>query len=88
MDVRRTLWRFAALPLGWSLSPYYFCTHVTVMMRHLRQPDFATAYFRSPRPPYRRLCSRKTRGVCLLPFVDGFPFLAATEAQALRACVR
>eukprot|EP00873_Tetraselmis_striata_P001287 jgi/Tetstr1/421551/TSEL_012497.t1 len=32
INVRGTLWRFAALPMGWSLSPYYFCTLMAVML--------------------------------------------------------
>eukprot|EP00873_Tetraselmis_striata_P027166 jgi/Tetstr1/447430/TSEL_003690.t1 len=33
INVRGTLWRFAALPMGWSLSPYYFCTLMPVMLQ-------------------------------------------------------
>eukprot|EP00873_Tetraselmis_striata_P039065 jgi/Tetstr1/459329/TSEL_004724.t1 len=32
INVRGTLWRSAALPMGWSLSPYYFCILVNVML--------------------------------------------------------
>eukprot|EP00873_Tetraselmis_striata_P022283 jgi/Tetstr1/442547/TSEL_030645.t1 len=34
--------RLAGLPMGWSLSPYYFCSSLTTAFnRHLRRPDFA-----------------------------------------------
>eukprot|EP00873_Tetraselmis_striata_P046206 jgi/Tetstr1/466470/TSEL_000979.t1 len=78
-----TLWRFAALPMGWSLSPYYFCTLMAVMVRYLRQPGFAT-YSSYGRPFRRRLRHRKARGVCLLPFIDDFMFLAPSRQLALR----
>eukprot|EP00873_Tetraselmis_striata_P039282 jgi/Tetstr1/459546/TSEL_004911.t1 len=83
INVRGTLWRFAALPMGWSLSPYYFCTLIAVMVRYLRQPDFAT-YSNYGRPFRRRLRRRKARGVCLLPFIDDFLFLAPSRQLALR----
>eukprot|EP00873_Tetraselmis_striata_P026254 jgi/Tetstr1/446518/TSEL_034044.t1 len=83
INVRGTLWRFAALPMGWSLSPYYFCTLMAVMVRYLRQPDFAT-YSSYGRPFRRRLRRRKARGVCLLPFIDDFLFLAPSRPLALR----
>lgn len=83
VDVRGAVWRFAALPMGWYLSPYYLCALVAMMVRYLRKPDFAI-YFRLTKPPRRRLRSRKTRGVCLLTFVDDFLFLVPTEAHALR----
>eukprot|EP00873_Tetraselmis_striata_P007746 jgi/Tetstr1/428010/TSEL_018083.t1 len=83
INVRGTLWRFAALPMGWSLSPYYFCTLMAVMVRYLRQPDIAT-YSSYGRPFRRRLRRRKARGVCLLPFIDDFLFLASSRQPALR----
>eukprot|EP00873_Tetraselmis_striata_P044967 jgi/Tetstr1/465231/TSEL_009935.t2 len=33
--------RLAGLPMGWSLSPYYFCSLTAAFNRHLRRPDFA-----------------------------------------------
>eukprot|EP00873_Tetraselmis_striata_P020905 jgi/Tetstr1/441169/TSEL_029427.t1 len=83
INVRGTLWRFAALPMGWSLSPYYFRTLMAVIVRYLRQPDFAT-YNSYGRPFCRRLLHRKARGVCLLPFIDDFLFLAPLRHLALR----
>eukprot|EP00873_Tetraselmis_striata_P018608 jgi/Tetstr1/438872/TSEL_027381.t1 len=31
VDVRGAVWRFAALPMGWYLSPYYLCALVAMM---------------------------------------------------------
>eukprot|EP00873_Tetraselmis_striata_P000744 jgi/Tetstr1/421008/TSEL_001091.t1 len=53
------------------------------MVRYLRQPDFAT-YNSYGRPFRRRLRRRKARGVCLLPFIDDFLFLAPSRQLALR----
>eukprot|EP00873_Tetraselmis_striata_P009880 jgi/Tetstr1/430144/TSEL_019977.t1 len=53
------------------------------MVRYLRQPDFAT-YSSYGRPFRRRLRRRKARGVCLLPFIDDFMFLAPSRLLALR----
>eukprot|EP00873_Tetraselmis_striata_P006130 jgi/Tetstr1/426394/TSEL_016705.t1 len=53
------------------------------MVRYLRQPDFAT-YSSYGRPFRRRLRRRKARGVCLLPFIDDFLFLAPSRQLALR----
>eukprot|EP00873_Tetraselmis_striata_P042293 jgi/Tetstr1/462557/TSEL_007545.t1 len=83
INARDTMWRFAALPMGWSLSPYYLCTLMAVMVRYLRQPDFAT-YSCCGRPFRRHLRRRKARGVCLLPFIDDFMFLAPSRQLALR----
>eukprot|EP00873_Tetraselmis_striata_P006365 jgi/Tetstr1/426629/TSEL_016906.t1 len=83
INVRGAMLRFAALPMGWSLSPYYFCTLMAVMGRYLRQPDFAT-YSSYDRPFRRRLRHRKARGVCLLPFIDDFLFVAPSRQLALR----
>eukprot|EP00873_Tetraselmis_striata_P028991 jgi/Tetstr1/449255/TSEL_036460.t1 len=74
INVRGTLWRFAALPMGWSLSPYYFCTLMAIMVRYLRQPD--ATYSSYGRPFRQRLRHRKARSVCLLPFIADFLFLA------------
>eukprot|EP00873_Tetraselmis_striata_P044983 jgi/Tetstr1/465247/TSEL_009949.t1 len=50
---------------------------------NLRQPDFAT-YNSYGRPFRRRMRRRKARGVCLLPFIDDFMFLAPSRQLALR----
>eukprot|EP00873_Tetraselmis_striata_P023803 jgi/Tetstr1/444067/TSEL_003307.t1 len=43
VDVRGQLYRLAGLPMGWSLSPYYFVTLTQVFITHLRKPE--------PEPP-------------------------------------
>eukprot|EP00873_Tetraselmis_striata_P019900 jgi/Tetstr1/440164/TSEL_028520.t1 len=79
INVRGSLWRFAALPTaGRSALTYYFCTLVSVMLvRYYRcRPDFAT-YARQSRPSRRR----SARGICLLPFVDDFLSAAPTRER-------
>eukprot|EP00873_Tetraselmis_striata_P007354 jgi/Tetstr1/427618/TSEL_017743.t1 len=70
--------------MGWSLSPYYFCTLVGIMVSYLRQPDFAAYARRSARPSLRRLRRRKAHGFCMPPFVDDFLLLAPSREIALR----
>eukprot|EP00873_Tetraselmis_striata_P007081 jgi/Tetstr1/427345/TSEL_017512.t1 len=69
--------------MGWSLSLYYCCPLMAVMVRYLRQPEFAT-YNSYGRPFRRRLRRRKARGICPLPFIDDFLFLAPWRQLALR----
>eukprot|EP00873_Tetraselmis_striata_P035682 jgi/Tetstr1/455946/TSEL_042727.t1 len=38
VDVRGQLYMLAGLPMGWSLSPYYFVTLTQVFITHLRKP--------------------------------------------------
>eukprot|EP00873_Tetraselmis_striata_P033055 jgi/Tetstr1/453319/TSEL_040310.t1 len=40
VDYRGKLYRLAWLLMGWSLSPYYFCSFNAALNRHLRLPDF------------------------------------------------
>eukprot|EP00873_Tetraselmis_striata_P042119 jgi/Tetstr1/462383/TSEL_007389.t1 len=39
VDVRGQLYMLAGLPMGWSLSPYYFVTRTQVFITHLRKPE-------------------------------------------------
>jgi hypothetical protein len=36
VNIRGQHYRLAGLPMGWSLSPYYFCTFTGACVRHLR----------------------------------------------------
>ena len=77
------LWRLSALPMGWSLSPYYFCTLMDVMVRHLRGAH-SSARFRST----ARSRKRRQVGARVLPYVDDFLFIAHSLAAALRLRTR
>ena len=83
MSVGGQLWRLATLPMGWCLSPYYFCQLMQVWVRHLRSPVAPAAPLRRSRKrgKMRRPASR--RAVRLLPYVDDFLFLASSLAAAL-----
>eukprot|EP00873_Tetraselmis_striata_P041649 jgi/Tetstr1/461913/TSEL_006991.t1 len=84
VDVRGQLYMLAGLPMGWSLSPYYFVTLTQVFITHLRKPE--------PEPPSsstqptrskRDLRRTRRRGVCILPYVDDFLLFSASMEQAL-----
>ena len=82
VDYRGTLYRLAGLPMGWSLSPYYFCTFVGAVVKYLRSPLFA----RAPVPKTaskRYLRNQRWRGVRMIPFVDDYLFLAGSYEEAL-----
>jgi hypothetical protein len=83
VSVGGQLWRLAALPMGWCLSPYYFCQLMQVWVRHLRSPVATAAPLQRSRTrgKMRRPASRRT--VRLLPYVDDFLFLASSLAAAL-----
>eukprot|EP00873_Tetraselmis_striata_P013892 jgi/Tetstr1/434156/TSEL_002480.t1 len=40
VNYRGKLYRLAGLPMGWSMSPYYFSSPTTAFIRHLRRPDY------------------------------------------------
>eukprot|EP00873_Tetraselmis_striata_P022713 jgi/Tetstr1/442977/TSEL_031037.t1 len=84
VDVRGQLYNLAGLPMGWSLSPYYFVTLTQVFITHLRKPE--------PEPPSsstqptrskRYLRRTRWRGARILPYVDDFLLFSASMEQAL-----
>eukprot|EP00873_Tetraselmis_striata_P014675 jgi/Tetstr1/434939/TSEL_023935.t1 len=84
VDVRGQLYMLAGLPMGWSLSPYYFITLTQVFITHLRKPE--------PEPPSsstqptrskRYLRRTRWRGARILPYVDDFLLFSASMEQAL-----
>eukprot|EP00873_Tetraselmis_striata_P019320 jgi/Tetstr1/439584/TSEL_028011.t1 len=84
VDVPGQLCMLAGLPMGWSLSPYYFVTLTQVFITHLRKPE--------PEPPSsstqparsKRYLRRTTwRGARILLYVDDFLLFSASMEQAL-----
>eukprot|EP00873_Tetraselmis_striata_P025467 jgi/Tetstr1/445731/TSEL_033379.t1 len=84
VDVRGQLYRLASLPMGWSLSPYYFVTLTQVFITHLRKPE--------PEPPSsstlptrskRYLRRTRWRGARILPYVDDFLLFSTSMELAL-----
>ena len=83
VNIRGQHYRLAGLPIGWSLSPYYFCSLMDVVVRHLRSPMFAHQPAASAKVSRRRL--RGNRGIRMLPFVDDWGFFLESRQHALRA---
>ena len=74
--------QLCGLPMGWTLSPYYFVQLMEPVFRYLRSPLFA--HKRSHQRSHRRKFGKK-RGFRLLPFVDDILFLFASYQAALAA---
>eukprot|EP00873_Tetraselmis_striata_P013528 jgi/Tetstr1/433792/TSEL_002418.t1 len=82
VDVRGQIYRLVGLPMGWSLSPYYFVTLTQVFITHLRKPE--------PEPPSsstqptrskRYLRRTRWRGARILPYVDVFLLFSASVLE-------
>eukprot|EP00873_Tetraselmis_striata_P001406 jgi/Tetstr1/421670/TSEL_012609.t1 len=89
VNIRRTLKRLCGLPMGWSLSPYYFTTFTMTFVKHLRSPSIPVAPGNVPR--LRRWLRRgRWRGARILPYiyVDDFLLFASSEPEALELCQR
>eukprot|EP00873_Tetraselmis_striata_P034621 jgi/Tetstr1/454885/TSEL_041749.t1 len=85
IDYRDKLYRLAGLPMGWSLSPYYFCSPTAAFNRHLRRPDFTftshgvrrSKLIMGPRHPRRmHFCGGR-----MLPYMDDIIFFASSRAR-------
>eukprot|EP00873_Tetraselmis_striata_P021227 jgi/Tetstr1/441491/TSEL_029722.t1 len=82
VNIRGTLYRLCGLPMGWSLSPYYFTTFTMTFVKHLRSPTI-------PAAPGNVLRSRRWlrrgrwRGARIFPHVDDFLLFASSEPEAL-----
>eukprot|EP00873_Tetraselmis_striata_P001682 jgi/Tetstr1/421946/TSEL_012845.t1 len=75
---RRGWTRTRLLPMGWSVSPYYFTTFTMTFVEHLRSPT-------TPAALGNVLRSRRWRwrGARILPYVDDFLLFALSEPEAL-----
>eukprot|EP00873_Tetraselmis_striata_P036044 jgi/Tetstr1/456308/TSEL_043064.t1 len=84
VDVRGQLYRLAGLPMGWSLSPYYFVTLTQVFITHLRKPEpESPSSSTQPTRSKRYLRRTRWRGARILPYVDDFLLFSASMEQAL-----
>eukprot|EP00873_Tetraselmis_striata_P038228 jgi/Tetstr1/458492/TSEL_044898.t1 len=82
VNIRGTLYRLCGLPMGQSLSPYYFTTFTMPFVKHLRSPTTPAATGNVPRS--RRWLRRgRWRGARILPYVDDFLLFASSEPEAL-----
>eukprot|EP00873_Tetraselmis_striata_P022394 jgi/Tetstr1/442658/TSEL_030752.t1 len=82
VNIHRTLYRLCGLPMGWSLSPFYFTTFTMTFVEHLRSPTTPAVPGNVPRS--RRWLRRgRWRGARILPYVDDFLLFASSESEAL-----
>ena len=78
---KNTLVQLCGLPMGWTLSPYYFVKMMEPVFRYLRSPMFSD---RNSHQRYRRhVLHLRRRGCRLLPFMDDILFLCSSRAVAL-----
>ena len=78
------LFRLCGLPMGWSLSPYIFCSLMQLVVNHLRAPFLGGKSRVSKRVKRYRL-RHDQRGLRMLPFVDDWGFFFASYEEALHA---
>jgi hypothetical protein len=83
VSVRRHLYRLTGLPMGWSLSPFYFgkMTLTSVDFQRAsgpKQPIATHGNFTKTLPIRTRL-----RGAMILPYVDDLLLFASIEEEAL-----
>eukprot|EP00873_Tetraselmis_striata_P017017 jgi/Tetstr1/437281/TSEL_026010.t1 len=89
---RGKLYRLAGLPMGWSMSPHYFCSLTAAFNRHLRRPDFAVTsqgVRRAKLSMGRRQALRSHfRGCRMLPYMDFMFFASRRRAQFLFLAIK
>jgi hypothetical protein len=83
IDFRGHLYRFTGLPMGWSLSLFYFLKMTLTFVNFLRAPD--PELLISPRGKCTKTYLETTRwhGAMFLPYVDDFILFPSTEKEAL-----
>ena len=79
---KTTLVQLCGLPMGWTLSPYFFVKMMEPVFLHLRSPLFSDK--RSHQRVRRHLLKRRRRGCRLLPFMDDILFCCSSRAVALQ----
>ena len=72
--------QLCGLPMGWTLSPYYFVKLMEPVFRYLRSPLFSDR--RSHQRVRRHNLKKQRRGCRLLPFMDDIHFLCSYRALA------
>jgi hypothetical protein len=83
VNVRGQLYILAGLPMGWSLSWFYFCKMTLTFVNFLRNPDPEEHI--APTNNCSKTYLRRTqwRGARILPNVDDFLLFESTEEEAL-----
>jgi hypothetical protein len=83
VNVRGQLYRLAGLPMGCSLSPFYFCKTTLTFVNFLRNPDPKEQIAMMSSCSKTYLKRTRWRGARILPYVDDFLLFASTEEEAL-----
>ena len=79
---KTTFIRLGGLPMGWTLSPYYFCQLMAPVYRHFRSPMFS---HRNSHQRYRRKTLKlRRRGLRILPFMDDMMGMCSSLPVALK----
>jgi hypothetical protein len=83
VKVRGQLYGLACQPMGWSLSPFYFCEMTLTFVNFLRAMDREHPI--APQESCTKAYLRRTRwrGAKILPYVDDYLLFASTEEEAL-----
>jgi hypothetical protein len=83
VNVRGQLYRLAGLPMGWSLSPFYFCKMTLTFVNFLRNPDPEKHVAPTHSCSKTYLIRARWRGARILPYVYDFLLFASTKEEAL-----
>jgi hypothetical protein len=83
VKVRGQLYILAGLPMGWSLSPFYFCKMTLTFVNFLRNPDPEEHIAPTHSCSKTYLKRTRWRGARIIPYVDDFLLFASTEEEAL-----
>jgi hypothetical protein len=83
VNVRGQLYRLAGLPMGWSLSPFYFYKMTLTFVNFQRSSSPVLPRQEPGHKTKTHFRRQRWRGAHLLPYVDDFLFFATTQAEAL-----
>jgi hypothetical protein len=83
VNVRGQLCRLAGPPVGWSLSPFYYCKMTLTFVNFPRAPDPELPRATQGKCTKTYLRRTRWRGAMILPYVDDFLLYASTNDEAL-----
>jgi hypothetical protein len=81
VNVRGQLYKLAGLPMGWSLSPFYFCRMTMTFVNFLPAPDH------EQRIALKKSCTKtylrrtRWRGARILPYSTNFCYLPRQRSR-------
>jgi hypothetical protein len=83
VNVRGHLFILVGLPIGWSLSPFYFCKMTLTFVNFFHAPDIELPIAMHGNYTKTYLKRTRWRGAMILPYVDDYLLFASTEEHAL-----